>query len=293
VTCLVRPGRNVANLSRMPGVKVIEVTSFQQHDLAAALAGVSADVVFNLASYGVQQKDRDPERLIDGNIRLLVNLLEATCRCKAQRFIHAGSCSEYSLPIPEGSLIDETHPIRPTSLYGAAKAACGIVGNALAFNLGIPFVTLRLFGVFGTHEGPQRLIPYVIDRLRNSRPVDLTPGEQIRDFLFEDDVAEAFIQAGNAVGLKPYETYNVCSSRPIQIRAVGEAVAASLKKPTHLLRWGERPYRPDEPMWLVGNNRRFVEATSWHPTISLEDGIGRMISGIQKSIAKQEMPYGV
>lgn len=285
--CLVRSRRRVATLEKLQGVEILEIPSPGRRELANALRGESADVVFNLASYGVRQEDRDPDQLIDGNIGLLLRLLEATSHWNVQRFIHCGSCSEYAPSTLQGAFIDETHPLQPTSIYGAAKAASGIIGNAFAMTSGIPFVTLRLFGVFGPHEGPYRLIPYLIHKLQNGQPVDLTLGEQVRDFLFEEDAAEAFVQAADAKGaLKPYEYYNVCSSIPIKIRAIGETVAAALNQSGDLLRWGERAYRSDEPMWLVGDNRRFQNATAWKPTISMKDGISRMLAMNRKSFGE-------
>jgi hypothetical protein len=64
---------------------------------------------------------------------------------------------------------------------------------ALAWN--IAFVALRLFNVFGIHEVSQRLIPNLIRLPENDTPVELTPREQGRDLLFEDDVVNALLQA--------------------------------------------------------------------------------------------------
>lgn len=199
--------------------------------------------------------------MIEGNIAILLRVLRATADWPLRRFVHASSCSEYGYPEREGALIAETHPIQPKSLYGAAKAASVLCGNALAFSLSVPFVTLRLFGVFGTQEGPQRLVPYLISRLLNDQPVDLTGGEQVRDFLFEDDVAAAFLAAESSEGLRSGQVYNMYASTPTRIRDEGELVADAMAKPRDLLHWGERPYRPDEPMWMVGDNRRFRGAT--------------------------------
>jgi len=274
--CLVRakPG-NSCRLSRISPARVIEVSSFHRAELDRALAGVSAEVVFNLASYGVRQEDRDPQLLIEGNINLLTNLLQATAHWSLSKFVHAGSCSEYGFSatcLP----ISENEPVGALSLYGAAKAASVLYGSALASQLAIPFVTLRLFGVFGVGEAPHRLIPYIIHHLRRGEAVDLTPGEQVRDLLYIDDVIDAFLEAWQTESLQPGAVYNVCSSRPVRIREVGEAVAAALNKSAELLLWGKRQYRNDEPMWLVGDNRRFRQLTSWQPRVSLKDGIERM-----------------
>lgn len=282
VTCLVRSKQRAAPLAQLPGVTLIEAPSLDTATLAAHLSNVHADVIFHLASYGVHQDARDPAQMFDGNIRLLSDLLRLSPHSGLRRFIHAGTCSEYGLPAADLTPIDETHPLRPTSLYGAAKASAFLYGRSLASSLGIPFITLRLFGVYGPHESPQRLVPYLIDRLRNDQPVDLTPGEQVRDFLYEDDVVDAFLHAADAPNLSPCEAYNVCSSQPVRIRDIGNAIADALDKPRDLLHWGERPYRGDEPMWLVGYNSRFTAATPWRQRITLEDGLKRMVSRQQE-----------
>jgi len=55
-----------------------------------------------------------------------------------------------------------------------------------------------------------------------------------------------------------------------------------------LLHWGERQYRADEPLWLVGDSRRFTATTSWSPRVSVEEGIRRMIAATSLSGKKSE-----
>lgn len=277
-------GRDGSRLQTAPSVEWIAVPSFEVPELRSALAGLSTDLVINLAAYGVHQEDRDPEALLDGNVHLVTRLLVATAGWPLKGFIHTGSCSEYGTQ-PSGTLLREDHPVRPTSLYGAAKAASVMYGNALAVRLGTPFVTLRLFGVFGVGERPDRLVPYLIDRLLRDEPADLTVGAQVRDFTYVDDVVEAFLAAGRASGVARYTTYNVCSGRPVRVREIGEAVATAMGKPRTLLQWGRRPYRTDEPTWLVGDHHRFTTATGWQPRISLDDGIRRMIGAARGVLA--------
>jgi UDP-glucose 4-epimerase len=277
VTCLVRPQSisKTVEFASDPGFRVIE---FDGLNLESKLRGAAAEVVFHLASYGVQPGHSDLVSMVEGNVSILLRLLRAAAGWPLRRFVHTGSCSEYGYPQREGALIAETHPIGPKSLYGAAKAASVLCGNALASSLGVPFVTLRLFGAFGTREAPQRLVPYLISGLLNDQAVDLTGGEQVRDLLFEDDVVSAFLAAATSEGLKSGEVYNVCSSRPTRIREMGEIVADAVAKPRDLLHWGERPYRSDEPMWLVGDNCRFRQATGiWSPKVTLHEGVRRMV----------------
>ncbi len=286
VTCIVRrSSRNFSVPVGASGLRVIGVQSFHTDELKSALVDVSTEVIFNLASYGVHEEHRDPQQIIDGNLGILTHLLEATSRWPMRRFIHAGSCSEYGNPRPRKSRISEAEPLHPVSVYGAAKAASFLYGNALASKFGIPLVTLRLFGVFGPGEAPQRLIPYLIERLQGDQFAELTPGEQVRDFLYVDDVIDAFLTAAQEEALEPGRAYNVCSGAPVPVREIGEAVADALHKPRHFLHWGKRPYREDEPMWLVGDNSQFTRATSWCPRVGLHQGIQHTIEALRLGAA--------
>lgn len=276
-TCLVYPGRaRSPRLAGLPSVNVIEVPSFAPDVLRAPLSGVRAEVVFHLASYGVDPSQREKARLLEGNVTLMERLLDATAELPLRRFIYTGSCSEYAIAV-EPERITESHPIAPISPYGAAKAAAELQGSAIARERSIPFVPLRLFGVYGIGEAEHRLIPHVIDHLRRDEPPSLTPGEQARDLMYLDDVVEALIQAATAPGIEPHTAYNVCTGEPVRIRAVAERVAALLGKPDADLGLGRRPYRSDEAMWVVGDPQRFHAATGWKPRIGLTEGIRRAV----------------
>jgi nucleoside-diphosphate-sugar epimerase len=275
---LVRPHSARDRLSGLRGLDILEVESFAVEQLRRVLAGRRIELVCHLAAYGVTPGDDDPEVMLDANVTLVGRLLTSLASHSIRRFIHTGSCSEYGIPTA-GRPIAETEPLRPASLYGASKAASVMIGTALAARLGMPFVTLRLFGVFGAGESPHRLVPYLATRLRRGEEVDLTPGEQVRDVLYVDDVAEAFLSAATADILTPYEVYNVCSGCPVRVREIAELVADGLGTARQKLGFGRRPYRPDEPMWMVGDNARFVTATRWRPRTSVEQGIRRYLEG--------------
>ena len=95
----------------------------------------------------------------------------------------------------------------------------------------------------------------------------------MRDLLYIDDVVEALMTAGSRDFMEPLRVYNVCSGNPVTVRDVGETVARFMDKPSTLLHWGDRTYSIDEPMWLLGDNGSFVEATKWKPNVSLLEGI--------------------
>ena len=283
VSCLVRTVElEAAHKRGIPEDRMIKISSFQHAELAPIMDSLQPEYIFHLAASGVNPQDSDPEDVLNGNVNLVTQLLLSVRGCSVKRIIHTGSCSEYAIS-PSEDYLTEDSPIGPDTLYGAAKAASVIYGNALAKQLAVPFTTLRLFGVYGVGEAPGRLVPYLIDRLACDESVDLTPGEQIRDLLYIDDIVEAFLAAATSPEIESYRAYNVCSGCETQIKDMAIEVARAMDKPRRLLEFGGRPYRPDESMRIVGSNERFCRDTKWKPRISLQDGIRRMVENRKES----------
>ncbi|AKT37131.1 NAD-dependent epimerase/dehydratase family protein [Chondromyces crocatus] len=276
---LVRAESAVERLAGLD-VTVVRTDTFERDALRAALRGVDeVEAVFHLAAYGVHPDQRDAGRMIEGNIAFVAGLLSALEGRPMQRFLFAGTCSEYG-PVAEPERLTESSPVAPRSIYGAAKAAASLFGAALARTLALPFVTLRLFGVYGPGEGEHRLVPYLVRCLQRGETPTLTGGEQVRDLTFVDDVVEALVTAAVTPALAPYEAYNLCGGRPARIRDVAEGVARALGRPDADLGLGRRPYREDEPMWLVGDGERFMSATGWRPEVDLDEGLRRTVAAL-------------
>ena len=259
-----------------PGTELISASS-RVEDIRAVLAGHDFDAVMLLAASGVAPQDRDPERLLDGNVRLAGRLWHGIVETRPKMVLFAGSCAEYS-PISPPALLREEHPTQPANLYGAAKAGAVLWAQATAARLGLPLAVLRLFHTFGPGEAPTRLVPHLTHHLIHQSPADLTGGEQVRDLLYVDDVANAFAIAAEAQ-LEPQSVFNVCSGVPVSIRTVAETLVRLTDRSPELLRFGALPYRTDEEMWIVGDNRRFKAATGWQPSTPLERGLALCLSG--------------
>ncbi len=272
VTCLVR--------NKISGIDVaqcrqIVINEFTPANIISALQNVSVDVVFHLAAYGVHPQARSPLEMSNVNINSLVAILTAFENRPIKQIVHTGTCSEYA-PAIKDQLIKEDYLLQPQSVYGASKVAANLYGRMTAQQLKLPLIHLRLFGVYGPGEADHRLGPCLIQKLSVHEPVKLSPGLQVRDFLYIDDVVNALIAAGN---LPPQqETYNVCSSKPVTVRDFAQQAATLMSADADLLQFGELDYRKDETMWLVGDNNKFCRATTWKPGVSLSQGLTKMIA---------------
>jgi nucleoside-diphosphate-sugar epimerase len=264
----------LARAAQLSGTKVLTVSSYSPEEVYATLAGTSIDVVFHLGAYGVKPDERDHELLLRGNVEVTAAIVQALAPSRP-RMIFAGSCAEYA-PGVAPQRMDESHALAPLSVYGAAKAAAHLCGCAMARQLGIEFVTLRPFGIYGPGEARHRLIPYLARALAAGETPNLTPGEQARDWIYVDDAVEAFVRAA-LVELSPYSAYNVCSGVPVSVAEVARMVARTLGKEDSDLGLGRTSYRPDEPRWVVGDPKRFFDATGWTPKVELGEGIRRTV----------------
>jgi nucleoside-diphosphate-sugar epimerase len=270
-------GAGLGQLAGVCGLELLEVRGSGREGLARALHGVTVDAVYNLAAAGVRPGGADLEELLSGNVHWVIDLVRCLGGSAARRFVHTGTCFEYGA-CAAGVPLDETMPARPFSLYGATKLAGQHLGRLLAREAGLPFVTLRLFGAYGPGEAPHRLVPYLVRALAADQAADLTPGAQVRDWLYVEDAAEALWVAGAADGLEDGAVYNVCSGSGVSVREVGVLLAELLGKPAGLLRWGARAARDEEPAWIVGDPGRFRRATGWAPRTPLREGLAAAVA---------------
>ncbi len=208
-------------------------------------------------------------------------LLAAFGAVGGQRVVMVGSCSEYAAsadPCVEGRT-----PLAPTTVYSACKAATSVMLPAFARHHGVGSAAwARLFYLYGPGEQPDRLVPSVIRTLLRDEPMPCSHGEQVRDFLYIEEVADAL-----AALLDSPVTgdVNIASGRPITLRAFLSMSGAQLGR-ERLLEFGARPARPDEPATLTADVTRLTDEVGWTPRRSLEDGLARTIAWWRQEVGR-------
>ena len=274
---LIETGWDVTHIARPdsrlnPGATAVRVETLSREALAQAMQGRRCDVLFHLATYGVAPHMRDLGTMFDVNVAGTAAAVEIACVAGAKAIVYAGSCSEYGKAEPDEP-IDENHPLNAMAPYGASKAAGGLWGRAVAGAFRVPFQWMRVFGVFGPGEAAHRLIPAIVAKVTRAEPVALSPGDQVRDFLYVDDAAEGLIMAARAGVEGLTGPFNLCSGEPVTVKQMALAVADALGQSRSLLNFGATGYRPDETLWLVGRPNRFRASSGFAPRRSLSEGI--------------------
>ncbi|MEQ9434968.1 NAD(P)-dependent oxidoreductase [Hyphomonas sp.] len=248
-------------------------------DLVDALRDTHPDLVIHAAAPGTRPADRTWQKLAEGCVQYVHQLFDGLASQPPKRFVLLGSWSEYAPPAgPEGTLISESHPLESGNLYGAHKAASYLIAQARAAQLGVEFVSARLFNIFGPGENCDRLVPYCVRQLRAGRPVDLTSGEQKRDFVFIDDAVDAILRLALRDPAPDAPVYNVCSGVGVSVKTLILTAAEAAGGDLDLLKFGALPQRGDEPMEIAGNPRRLANLTGWAPQTPISTGIKRLVS---------------
>lgn len=280
------PAFSLARAARqrnLSGATLVPCESASVEELTYILDEVQPHAIIHLAAAGVSPRDREVTNLLKTNVDLTVNLMLAAERSVRPIIVHVGSCFEYA---DSGSAdLSETSPTHPFSLYGASKSASVHLAVGLAIELQLRLVVLRLFGVYGASESPDRFVPAVIRNLAAGQAMALTPGTQQRDLMFVEDMADAFATALNHMELlENLGIYNICTGQATTIRQVGETIAQEMKCPASLLEWGAMPPRVGEPDRIVGDGSRFMEATGWRPKHDLRSGLRQTIQALAPQI---------
>ncbi len=185
-------------LEGSPGENVRAVDLLVENNLINLLEELRPRTVFNCVAYGAYSFEQDSNLIYQTNFNLTARLLQLLEKYKIACYIHSGSSSEYG---DNASAPLETTLPSPNSDYAVSKAAAANLINYYGTKRGFPCVNLRLYSVYGPLEDSSRLIPAIIQEgYKGTLPPFVRP-EISRDFVYIDDVCEAFIDA--ALNLVP------------------------------------------------------------------------------------------
>jgi UDP-glucose 4-epimerase len=239
------------------------------------------EVIFNLAGQ-VSHIDsmKDPYTDLDINCRSQLSILEA-CRKfnPAVKIVFAGTRQVYgkpdSLPVTEG------HLVRPVDVNGINKAA-GENYHLLYNNVfHVRACSLRLTNVYGPRQlikhNRQGFIGWFIRLALEGREIQIFgDGSQIRDFVYVDDAADAFLRAGMSDACNG-QVFNVGGSEPISHTDLAALLieVAGAGSVRHV------PWPPEKKVIDIGSfyadSSRFRCAVGWEPRMPLRAGFAKTL----------------
>jgi len=252
-------------------------TVFKKHEIT--------DVIHLAAESHVDRSIEGPMDFVMTNVVGTVNLLQAAKdnwgKEEGHVFHHVSTDEVYGSLGEEGLFTEETS-YDPRSPYSASKASSDHFVMAFYHTYGLPIKMSNCSNNYGSHHFPEKLIPLMIDNIKNSKPLPVYgKGDNIRDWLWVEDHASAIdkIFHEGRVG----ESYNVGGLNEwtnlelvlflcrMMDKKLGREIGESEKLITYVV---DR----------AGHDKRYAidaskleEELGWTPSITFEEGLDKTV----------------
>jgi len=245
--------------------------TFHLHDgssegMQTLMSRVRPTVVFHLASLFLSEHAPEQiEPLIRSNVLFGTQLVDAMAACDVRLLVNTGTSWEHY----------GNSSYSPVNLYAATKQAFEAILQYYVEVKELKVVTLKLFDTYGPADPRPKLFTLLRKVALEQQSLAMSPGEQLIDLVYIDDVVEAFVIAAERLldgRLTAQETYAVSSGEPVRLKDLVKTYGLVLGR-TLPIEWGGRPYRSREVMvpWNAG-----AVLPGWRPKVDLEAGIRQM-----------------
>lgn len=254
-------------------LKIIEINNDEYISFANSYDGNLGkyDVFYHFAwgyTIGEGRNDVNQQCL---NIQYAVDAVNLANSLGCTVFVGAGSQAEYGRV--EGLLKPDT-PVNPENGYGAAKLCAGQLTRIRCRQLGIRHIWSRILSVYGPYDGESTMIISSLRKMLQNEDVMLTEGEQLWDYIYCKDAANALY----LLGLKGADgkTYVIGNGKADKLKNY----IYTMKKMTSSdseLKFGAIPYSDKQVMYLCADISQLSEDTGFEPLVSFEDGINETV----------------
>ena len=214
-------------------------------------------------------------RWVQSSLELLIRFTEIS----GNRVVMAGSCTEYDWQF-DGACSETATPLKPNTLYGVCKNALQQQFSKFCEEVGLSSAWGRVFFLYGPFENKARLVPSVINAILSGEAAHCTSGTQIRDFLYVEDVADAFVALMDSDLRGPV---NIASGQPVALMDVIYAIADKLGS-RDLVRLGSRPMPANETPLVAADISRLSDELGWKPQYDLDSGLNKTITWWKDSL---------
>jgi dTDP-glucose 4,6-dehydratase len=295
--------RSLADLEGNPNHQLLQADICDAAAMRTAFADFQPDWVMHLAAESHVDRSIDgPGEFIQTNILGTYVLLQTAREyistfnfpLSTFRFLHVSTDEVYG-SLGETGLFTETTPYDPHSPYSASKASSDHLARAWRDTYGLPVIVTNCSNNYGPFQFPEKLIPVVILKALRGEPIPVYgKGENIRDWLYVEDHAEALLAAISKG--KPGETYNIGGNNEMRnidlvrllCRLLDEALAKRPELRTKHLTSDLRPPTSESLITFVtdrpGHDLRYaIDATKiknelgWEPKQDHESGFRKTV----------------
>jgi UDP-glucose 4-epimerase len=243
------------------------------------------ELVFHLAAQAdVRVSVSRPAHDANVNVIGSLHVLEGARQAEAERVVFAASGGTlYGDPSPDELPVRESHPQQPLSPYGVSKKA--VIDYLVAYRElhALEFSALALANVYGPRQDPHGeagVVAIFAERIVRGEDVTVYgDGEQTRDFVFVDDVVDAFVRAATRGGGL------VCNIGTGSETSVNDLLATMADVAGVEVTAVKAPLRPGELLRSSLDVERASIQLGWRPWTDLADGIRPVLEFVRARLA--------
>lgn len=243
-----------------------------QNELVKTIEEFKPDVIIHLASFLTSLDDFNSlNKLLDSNITFFCRLLDATKNIDLKLFVNTGTFAEYQ---------NNSNILDPAYLYAATKSASRSFLDYYSKVYNFKQTTVVPYTIYGGNYEQKKIIDIIYDSTINPNTIDLSPGDQILDFIHIDDVTDFYI-------LLIQNQQNILNKTNFQL---GTGIGHSLKQVAQIIEkisakkaninWGGKEYRSSDIMYAVADISERNNTFQWKPKINLIEGIQKLMKRI-------------
>jgi UDP-glucose 4-epimerase len=282
-------GGNLFNIDGLNGALRVNIADVRQQSTMNYLVR-DREVIFNLAGQ-VSHIDsmRDPYQDLEINCRSQLTILEACRRNNPHtKVVFAGTRQVYGKP--DHLPVDERHLVRPTDINGINKVAGEYYHLVYNNVFGVRACSLRLTNVYGPRQllrhNRQGFIGWFIRLAIEDQEIQIFgDGTQLRDFVYVDDAADAFLRAGASDACNG-EVFNVGGSEPIShLDLVAMLLEVAGTGRYKMVEWPAEKKAIDIGSFYA-DSTKFKKTVGWEPQVGLREGLARTIAYYREHLAR-------
>ena len=223
------------------------------------------EIVIHLASYLTSSdKFEDTTKLINTNISFLCKVLDAVSKTDIKLFINTGTFAEYFKG--DGDL-------EPAYFYAATKTASRAFVDYYATTYNFKQCTVVPYTIYGGKDSQKKIIDIIYDSIDSKQPIDLSPGEQVLDFIHVEDVVEFYVTLVNKLDTLDYKTnFQLGTGKGTTLKELAILIENVTGKKTKI-NWGGKKYRSSDVMFAVANLSSAKKVLDWRPKFQLAEGL--------------------
>jgi dolichol-phosphate mannosyltransferase len=258
---------------------LLEVDLIKLNEVRTLIETIQPATIFNCTAYGAYSFETKPDLIYETNLKSMVTLIELLRERPLAAFVHAGSSSEYGANC--AGPVEDSPPL-PNSHYAVSKVAVSNLISYAGKTLGMPVVNLRLYSVYGPYEDSSRLIPNLVKCGLDKKYPPFVDPDTSRDFVYVDDVSEAFLVAAAKLTPDLYgESFNIGSGEKTTIRQLANTAqdVFAIPEPAE---FGSMTGRSWDLNDWYSNSEKAHKLLGWKAKTGLAEGLGKMADWIRK-----------